>query len=41
MARSTANFWDMKTAYEYWIESTGAPIHCGYYSEDCRTVEKS
>jgi len=39
MARATANFWDKKTAYEYWIESTGAPIHRGYYIEDCRTVE--
>ena len=39
MARSTANFWDKKTAYENWIESTGAPIHRGYYIEDCRTVE--
>ena len=39
MARSTANFWDNKTPYENWIESTGAPIHRGYYIEDCRTVE--
>ena len=39
MARSTANFWDKKTPYENWIESTGAPIHRGYYIEDCRTVE--
>ena len=39
MARSTANFWDKKTPYESWIESTGAPIHRGYYIEDCRTVE--
>jgi hypothetical protein len=38
MARSTANFWDKKTAYENWIESTGAPIHRGYYIEDCRTL---
>jgi hypothetical protein len=34
-----ANFWDKKTPYENWIESTGAPIHRGYYIEDCRTVE--
>ena len=27
MASSTANFWDKKAPYEYWIESTGAPIH--------------
>jgi hypothetical protein len=39
VARSTANFWDRKTAYEYWIESTGAPVHRGYYIEDCRTVQ--
>ena len=39
LARSTANFWDKKTPYENWIESTGAPIHHGYYIEDCRTVE--
>ena len=39
MARSTANFWDKKTPYENWIESTGAPIHRGYYIEDCRTLE--
>src|SRR4030095_2548620 len=41
MARATANFWDKKTPYEIWIESTGARIHRGYYVEDCRTVELS
>ena len=39
MARATANFWDKKTSYELWIESIGVPIHRGYYTEDCRTVE--
>src|SRR5215471_2144356 len=25
--------------YDLWIESTGVPIHRGYYIEDARTVE--
>jgi oxalate decarboxylase/phosphoglucose isomerase-like protein (cupin superfamily) len=28
-----------KSAYQQWIESTGVPIHRGYYIEDVRTVE--
>ena len=39
MARAMRNFWDKTTPYEKWIESTGVPIHRGYYIEDCRTVE--
>ncbi len=34
MTRSMANFWDKKTPYESWIESTGVPIHRGYYIEE-------
>jgi hypothetical protein len=39
MARSTANFWDKKTPMNTGSNRPGAPIHRGYYIEDCRTVE--
>jgi hypothetical protein len=39
MARTTANFWDKRSPYENWIESSGVPIHRGYYIEDCRGVD--
>ncbi len=28
-----------KFTYDYWMESTGVPIHRGYYVEDLRTLE--
>src|SRR5436190_20977738 len=27
------------TPYEAWVESTGVPVHRGYYIEDVRTLE--
>ena len=30
--------WSKKFTYDYWMESTGVPVHKGFYVEDLRTV---
>jgi hypothetical protein len=31
--------WDMPSAYEQWVESTGVPVHRGFFVQDLRTLE--
>ena len=31
--------WDMRSAYDQWVESTGVPVHRGYFVQDLRTLE--
>src|SRR4030095_11919544 len=31
--------WSKKFTYDYWMESTGLPIHTGFFIDDLRTVE--
>src|SRR6266478_796609 len=31
--------WSKKFTYDYWMESTGVPIHKGFFVDDLRTVE--
>jgi len=31
--------WSTKFTYDSWMESTGVPIHTGFFVEDLRTVE--
>ena len=31
--------WSKKFTYDYWMESTGVPIHTGFFIDDLRTVE--
>src|SRR5919202_4681392 len=31
--------WSKKFTYDYWMESTGVPIHTGFFVDDLRTVE--
>ena len=31
--------WSKLFSYDYWMESTGIPIHRGYFIPDLRTVE--
>lgn len=38
-AESTARPRDPTSAYERWVESTGVPVHRGYFIEDLRTIE--
>ena len=30
--------WSKKFTYDYWMESTGLPIHRGFYVQDLRTL---
>jgi quercetin dioxygenase-like cupin family protein len=34
-----SNFWSRVTAYDRWVESTGVPVHTGYYIPDIRELE--
>jgi hypothetical protein len=36
---SNEEFWSKKSPHEHWMESTGVPIHEGYFIPDARTVE--
>jgi hypothetical protein len=31
--------WSRKFTYDYWMESSGVPIHKGFFVDDLRTVE--
>jgi len=31
--------WSKLFTYDYWMESTGLPIHKGFYVEDLRTLK--
>jgi hypothetical protein len=37
--QSMEDFWNRKSPYDQWIESTGVPVHEGYFIEDVRTVQ--
>jgi oxalate decarboxylase/phosphoglucose isomerase-like protein (cupin superfamily) len=36
---SNEEFWSKKSPHDHWMESTGVPIHEGYFIPDARTVE--
>jgi hypothetical protein len=36
---SNEEFWSKKSPHEFWMESTGVPIHEGFFIPDARTVE--
>ncbi|MBI2538634.1 MAG: cupin domain-containing protein, partial [Deltaproteobacteria bacterium] len=31
--------WSKKYTYDYWMESTGVPVHTGFFIDDLRTVK--